>query len=101
VIFRSIAVAHVFVGMMVLRLVQRRGRSRLGADPVDEADAAQIIEERERATALADITRFNPAIVPPEARECTRCEDDIPAARLAARPTARYCTPCQAGLDRR
>lgn len=68
---------------------------------MDEADIAQILEERERAHALAGIVRFNPAIVPPEAQDCALCSDDIPAARLAAMPSARYCIECQEILDRR
>jgi DnaK suppressor protein len=64
----------------------------------DIADLAGELEELDRAAAIARLPRA-PDHVPDAGkmveRDCSRCGDPIPAARLAIVPHARYCVECQ------
>ena len=67
---------------------------------MDAGDLASPLEERHHATALA---AHYAARRPPQASPdglCVDCRDPIPPARLAARPDAARCAPCQAVHER-
>jgi len=73
----------------------------------DEADLAQIVEEKQRQLGIALIRRTLAANggAPPvdaTAGDCLDCETPIPAERMRATGnTAVRCTPCQARWERR
>lgn len=75
----------------------------------DDADAAALRQEAFLEDGIAafraqgDVDRralsaFNGKI--PE-RACSSCGEDIPAARLMARPSAVLCVDCQENMERR
>ncbi|SFT74000.1 TraR/DksA C4-type zinc finger protein [Halomonas saccharevitans] len=64
-------------------------------------ETAAALSERERETAL-DAHRERMARAEPSPDGCCEaCGEPIPAARLAAWPTARRCVPCQEDHDKR
>lgn len=67
----------------------------------DDADAAQLVEERERSASLAALRR-GPA--EPRRRKaepyCETCGDEIEGERLAVLPHARRCLQCQEARER-
>lgn len=70
---------------------------------MDEADLAQINEERERDRALA-AALAHPRLVPlciDGVRVCRDCEEPIGAPRLAVCPGAVRCAECQGAAERR
>lgn len=67
----------------------------------DEADHAQVYEERERMAAIEAAmhrTREDPLIVN-GVLVCRGCGDGLSAERLRARPDATRCVPCQEELE--
>ncbi|MFG2045041.1 TraR/DksA family transcriptional regulator [Dactylosporangium sp. NPDC048998] len=69
-----------------------------GADPADAGEDPQTVTERISAAsqAVAETTAALARIAQGTYGRCERCSDVIPAARLAIRPRARRCVPCQA-----
>lgn len=69
---------------------------------MDDADAAQAMEARERASAIARALAARPEtpLYLNGRRCCLDCEEPLPAARLAARPEAVRCVGCQEDHDR-
>lgn len=70
---------------------------------MDDADLAQINEERERSVALANLLAADPG-EPVESggvRLCADCGDPISPQRLAAWPKAVRCTDCQGLFESR
>lgn len=69
-------------------------------------DEIDLIQDAEAAAQEAMIRArrlqadLDAAAVAPTARECDGCGDDIPAARLAARPRTRLCVDCAADAER-
>lgn len=67
----------------------------------DDADAAQLLEERERSASLAAIRRPPPEPGRRKAEPyCESCGDEIEAERLAVQPHARRCLQCQEARER-
>lgn len=69
---------------------------------MDDMDHVQEIVESRRDALLAKRRLEREAemtAVAPEFRECDECGDDIPAARLKALPTTKYCVDCQSFLE--
>ncbi|MDP3329406.1 TraR/DksA C4-type zinc finger protein [Parvibaculum sp.] len=68
----------------------------------DDFDRASARETEERDAIIASRKRFPlPAMAAPcETVYCVDCDDEIPAARLAAVPTARRCTFCEEPIRR-
>lgn len=66
----------------------------------DDADAAQLLEERERAASIRRAT--TPDTRPRRFAEglCEGCADPIDPERLAANPKARRCITCQESFER-
>lgn len=67
---------------------------------MDDADRAARVREDEAERILAAARARNRQARSegqplPDGRACLDCGDPIDARRLAARPTARRCTPCQ------
>lgn len=63
---------------------------------MDEADRAQVLEEGERAAAIARLRQATGA----GADVCLCCGEPIPAARRRALPSACLCLPCQEEFER-
>lgn len=64
---------------------------------MDILDRAQTIENRERATAIANARA---AVAPGPGREhCLNCEQPIPSARRRAIPGCSLCIECQRELE--
>lgn len=71
---------------------------------MDDADRALAHINREVEDRLAAIRRENARGVDhgrPAARICSDCPDPIDARRLAARPNATRCLPCQEAVEDR
>ena len=76
------------------------------ADDEHDPEGATIAFERAQLTALLDRARARLADLDDALRRwdegtygrCERCEQPIPAERLAARPSARRCVACQSLL---
>jgi DnaK suppressor protein len=84
----ALVVAHAFWHRCVGRQLESE---------VDDADLAQIFEERERDDALAAVLEHDPG-QPCErngVRYCIDCGDAIDPRRLLARPNAIRCADCQ------
>lgn len=71
-----------------------------------ESAARQV--ENEQAVALAAQLAApdpyaGPQLFDPETNAvlCWECEEPIPVERLAAKPTAAFCAPCQTRLEKR
>lgn len=64
---------------------------------MDDADRAQINEERERRNALANALVYDQGepVVRAGVRWCVDCDEPISAERLAAWPQAVRCASCQ------
>jgi phage/conjugal plasmid C-4 type zinc finger TraR family protein len=67
---------------------------------MDDADRAQRSSESEAERILAAARARNredraQGKALPQGRACSDCDDPIDARRLAAKPDARRCTPCQ------
>lgn len=71
---------------------------------MDDADRAQRSSESEAERILAAARARNRQArsegeALPQGRACIDCEDLIDARRLAAKPDARRCTPCQRAAE--
>lgn len=70
---------------------------------MDEADLAQINEERERAFAISSVLDRDPGepVEHDGVRCCAECDEPIPKTRLAVWPQAIRCADCQAVVEAR
>jgi phage/conjugal plasmid C-4 type zinc finger TraR family protein len=66
---------------------------------MDLADRAQVVEEDERAAALA--RALPPVPARPSAQWCETCGERIPDARQQAVPGVQLCADCQTREERR
>jgi phage/conjugal plasmid C-4 type zinc finger TraR family protein len=64
----------------------------------DPADLAQVLEEAERAAAIA---RALAPLAASGRADCLDCGQPLSAPRRAAMPSAMRCTPCQSALEQR
>lgn len=69
---------------------------------MDEADFAQIVEEREREAGVSRVVdrQHDRPMVIEGVRVCRCCNTTIPVARIEAAPYAVRCTYCQSLFER-
>lgn len=85
------------------------GAAAVNSDDEHDPEGATIAFERQHLAALVSqaegrLEAIDAALARLEAGTygvCSRCGQPIPAARLAARPTATTCTACAGGRTRR
>ncbi|SOC27351.1 TraR/DksA C4-type zinc finger protein [Thalassospira xiamenensis] len=64
-------------------------------DDIDILQNAAALEDEARLRKLRMLRNREDHLPVPENRECESCGDDIPKARLEARPATTMCVDCQ------
>jgi phage/conjugal plasmid C-4 type zinc finger TraR family protein len=69
-------------------------------DEIDHIQEADIARQEALLTERRKLADAEARTIPPAHRKCDICGEDIPIARLRAKPTTRLCVDCQTDLER-